>query len=623
MHEAVATVCLKRGREPDDYYGTGVSIKIPVFNELEVDEFVEVMFVLTDTAESDTQKIVASRTVFSAIDTDRDGRINLDEFFAMLNGKNVEYDRDAVADQFRKVANEGDGELDFRRFLELQGLDASDDDYASAELEGRRQTLKDAITTFMTFDVDGGGTIDITEIGTVMRAMGRRVTEEELEAMMAVADVAGRGEIDFEQFCTHILNMKESTFHSLIDAHKVEPVMVPHVNSMRHQHLSIKDLAPNAWARSIMSPEDRLAHDLLAKNDELKGKRTVAHDFYWEDFGQHGVRTSKHPTLDPTNSSYNSHFAKFAKSRPFTLTAHKDNCKITMARFFPQGDRLALTSSDGTIRIFDLTRPRSKQICNIIAHDHHALCLAISPNGSRVVTGGADWAVSMWMTDDLDHVATQFMHSGYVRYLDWSLDGKMIASCGSDMTVCLWDAETFTPIHQAPALGHTSWVRWCIFTMDCKRLITGSDDQTVMVWEVPSCHVLQTLRAHSHTVSGGCVMANNRVYTAGFDENLLLWTQDTGLLGYLKVKCPEPRPLDPPLILHLSIWLDSGLGVWVSVSTARFYHRGCSIRNNRRNHPSLSISQPPGCSLPQVFVIEAFDLKRGDGLTGSMSNQRL
>lgn len=65
--------------------------------------------------------------------------------------------------------------------------------------------------------------------------------------------------------------------------------------------------------------------------------------------------------------------------------------------------------------------------------------------------------------------------------------------------------------------------------------MTGSDDQTVMIWEVPSSHALQTLRAHSHTVSAGCLLHNNKLFTAGFDEHVLLWTQDTGLLGYLKV----------------------------------------------------------------------------------------
>ena len=50
---------------------------------------------------------------------------------------------------------------------------------------------------------------------------------------------------------------------------------------------------------------------------------------------------------------------------------------------------------------------------------------------------------------------------------------------------------------------------------------------------------LQTLRAHAHTVSAGYSFANNRLFTAGFDENVLMWTLDTGLIGYLKVCAPS------------------------------------------------------------------------------------
>jgi len=78
-------------------------------------------------------------------------------------------------------------------------------------------------------------------------------------------------------------------------------------------------------------------------------------------------------------------------------------------------------------------------------------------------------------------------------------------------------------------------VRWCHFSPDSKRLISGGDDQTTIIWDITSGQALQTLRAHAHTVSAGYSFPNNRLFTAGFDENVLMWTLDTGLIGYLKV----------------------------------------------------------------------------------------
>ena len=44
---------------------------------------------------------------------------------------------------------------------------------------------------FAMFDKDGDGTIDITELGTVMRSLGQTPTEDELTEMIHEADADG------------------------------------------------------------------------------------------------------------------------------------------------------------------------------------------------------------------------------------------------------------------------------------------------------------------------------------------------------------------------------------------------------------------------------------------------
>ena len=64
LQETICEVCQSRGREPDDYHGTGVSLKTPVYHELNVDEFVDVMRVLTRKAQSDN-KMIEARRIFT------------------------------------------------------------------------------------------------------------------------------------------------------------------------------------------------------------------------------------------------------------------------------------------------------------------------------------------------------------------------------------------------------------------------------------------------------------------------------------------------------------------------------------------------------------------------------
>lgn len=86
--------------------------------------------------------------------------------------------------------------------------------------------LLDALTTFHTFDEDGGGSIDALEIKATMRAMGQKISDEELLSMIAIADPEDTGEIDFEHFCYVVLSISRLDFNKMIKAHIEKPVQV-------------------------------------------------------------------------------------------------------------------------------------------------------------------------------------------------------------------------------------------------------------------------------------------------------------------------------------------------------------------------------------------------------------
>src|SRR5438552_3242178 len=71
-----------------------------------------------------------------------------------------------------------------------------------------------------------------------------------------------------------------------------------------------------------------------------------------------------------------------------------------------------------------------------------------------------------------------------ITQVAWSPDGDILASCGDDSTVRLWDWKTGDQVRALRE--HKDSVNCVAWSPAGKTLATGSDDNTVRLWDTNS-----------------------------------------------------------------------------------------------------------------------------------------
>ena len=75
----------------------------------------------------------------------------------------------------------------------------------------------------------------------------------------------------------------------------------------------------------------------------------------------------------------------------------------------------------------------------------------------------------------------------------------LIASCGEDATIKIWDMDTGKTEHTLR--GHTAQINDISFDAQGELLASCSTDLTIKLWDMNKYSCLKTLNGHDHTVS--------------------------------------------------------------------------------------------------------------------------
>jgi WD40 repeat protein len=170
--------------------------------------------------------------------------------------------------------------------------------------------------------------------------------------------------------------------------------------------------------------------------------------------------------------------------RRFTLAAKigKDNRTpwlVGAAAFAPDGKTLA-AGNGNAIRLWDPAT--GEEIGKRDAHTDAVTCLAISPDGKSVASGGVDDTIRLWDAATGRQRRRLDGHAGRVESLAFSPDGRLLISASADETLRLWDVAAGREVRQME--GHAGQFRWVAFLPDGKSVLSWSEDEgMVRVWD--------------------------------------------------------------------------------------------------------------------------------------------
>ncbi|OMJ25825.1 Notchless protein-like protein, partial [Smittium culicis] len=268
----------------------------------------------------------------------------------------------------------------------------------------------------------------------------------------------------------------------------------------------------------------------------------------------------------------------------------------------PKANRLASSSKDGTVRVWDTTLRTC--LFSVGGHTSAVTCVCWGGDGIlytssqdktikmwnsegkliKTLSGHAHWVNSLAIssgfvlrTGAFDHTGTRYddpaqaQQRALERYQE-SVGSKTerLVSGSDDYTMYLWDPKNSKkPI--ARLVGHQKIVNHVSFSPDGKYIASASFDNSVKLWDGYTGKFITSLRGHVSAVYQVCWSSDSRLLVSSSkDSTLKVWDMKT---KKLKLDLPGHADEVEQRRLNLSISTPLGVHQWGSLVAVNYEAR--------------------------------------------------
>ncbi len=168
-------------------------------------------------------------------------------------------------------------------------------------------------------------------------------------------------------------------------------------------------------------------------------------------------------------------------------------------------------------------------------HGGPVRALAISPDGSRIMSGSFDQSAILWAPDQEAALAILRFHAGAVNAVA-ALPDERFATAGEDGRIAIWRGAEPIPVvvleaHGGPIVGLAA-------SPDGEAIASASWDGTARMTPLRGGPA-RVLEGHRGNVNAVAFSSEGRLVTAGYDATLRIWPKEDGA-GPLVITTPTP-----------------------------------------------------------------------------------